>query len=166
MSVVVMVNGEHEATLNDPSDAAAWLKDNCGLPVELFMASPPDVAPALDDLPLTFYWSNSRYEVKQNRVDQTSQSRIQSSDQTRRGVEWFPSYGSNTRRYDNMLVLTRGKNEQIVIGENREIVVEVVEVQGGKVRLGIQAPKEVPVHRREVIERMDEEKRDAEKRVG
>jgi len=58
-----------------------------------------------------------------------------------------------------MLVLTRGKNEQVVIGEGRDIVVEVVEVQGGKVRLGIQAPKDVPVHRREVIDRMDAEKR-------
>ncbi len=57
-----------------------------------------------------------------------------------------------------MLVLTRSKNEQIVIGEDRKIVVEVVEVQGGKVRLGIQAPNEVPVHRREVIDRMDAEK--------
>lgn len=54
-----------------------------------------------------------------------------------------------------MLVLTRGKNEQIVIGENRDIVVEIVEIQGGKVRVGIQAPKDVPVHRREVADRID-----------
>ena len=49
-----------------------------------------------------------------------------------------------------MLVLTRKKNESIVIGEN--IVVMVIEVQGDKVRLGIDAPKEVSVHRREVYE--------------
>ncbi|MBI3468811.1 MAG: carbon storage regulator CsrA [Planctomycetes bacterium] len=49
-----------------------------------------------------------------------------------------------------MLVLSRKKNESIVI--NNEITVTVVEIRGDKVRLGIQAPKEVPVHRREVYE--------------
>lgn len=47
-----------------------------------------------------------------------------------------------------MLVLSRKKNESIVIDEN--IVITVVEVRGDKVRLGIQAPKEVPIHRSEV----------------
>ena len=49
-----------------------------------------------------------------------------------------------------MLVLSRKKNESIVIGEN--IVVMVIEVQGDRVRLGIDAPKEVSVHRREIYE--------------
>ena len=49
-----------------------------------------------------------------------------------------------------MLVLTRKKNESIVIGEN--IVVTMIDVRGDKVRLGIDAPKEVSVHRREVYE--------------
>ncbi len=49
-----------------------------------------------------------------------------------------------------MLVFSRKKNEQIVIGEH--IVVTVVEIRGDKVRLGIEAPKEVPVHRREVYD--------------
>jgi carbon storage regulator len=49
-----------------------------------------------------------------------------------------------------MLVLTRKKNESIIIGDN--IVITVVEVRSDKVRLGIEAPKEVPVHRREVYE--------------
>ncbi len=49
-----------------------------------------------------------------------------------------------------MLVLSRKKNESIVIDEN--IVITVVEIRGDKVRLGIDAPKEVPVHRREVYE--------------
>jgi len=44
-----------------------------------------------------------------------------------------------------MLVLSRKKNESIVI--NNDIVVTVVEIRGDKVRLGIVAPKEVPVHR-------------------
>lgn len=49
-----------------------------------------------------------------------------------------------------MLVLSRKKNESIVINEN--IVITVVEVRGDKVRLGIQAPREVPIHRSEVYE--------------
>ncbi len=51
-----------------------------------------------------------------------------------------------------MLVLSRKKNESIVI--NNEITIVVVEIRGDKVRLGIEAPKEVPVHRREVYEAM------------
>ena len=49
-----------------------------------------------------------------------------------------------------MLVLSRKKNESIVI--NDEITIVVVEIRGDKVRLGVEAPKEVPVHRREVFE--------------
>lgn len=49
-----------------------------------------------------------------------------------------------------MLVLSRKKNESIVI--NNDIVVTVVEIRGDKVRLGIVAPKDVPVHREEVYE--------------
>jgi carbon storage regulator len=49
-----------------------------------------------------------------------------------------------------MLVLSRKKNESIVIDDT--IVVTVVEIRGDKVRLGIKAPKEVPVHRSEVHE--------------
>jgi len=47
-----------------------------------------------------------------------------------------------------MLVLSRHLNESIVIGD--EIVITVCEFRGDKVRLGIVAPKEVPVHRAEV----------------
>ncbi len=49
-----------------------------------------------------------------------------------------------------MLVLTRKREEQIVIADN--IVITVIEIRGGKVRLGIQAPAEIPVHRKEVYE--------------
>lgn len=49
-----------------------------------------------------------------------------------------------------MLVLSRKKNESIVIDDNITIV--VVEIRGDKVRLGVEAPKEVPVHRREVFD--------------
>ena len=49
-----------------------------------------------------------------------------------------------------MLVLSRKHNESIVI--NDQIVVTIVEIRGDKVRLGIEAPKEVPVHRQEVYD--------------
>lgn len=49
-----------------------------------------------------------------------------------------------------MLVLSRKRDERIVIGDN--IVITVVEVRGDKVRLGIEAPNDVPVHRQEVLD--------------
>lgn len=49
-----------------------------------------------------------------------------------------------------MLVLSRKKNESIVI--NNDITVVVVEIRGDKVRLGVEAPKDIPVHRREVYD--------------
>jgi carbon storage regulator len=49
-----------------------------------------------------------------------------------------------------MLVLSRKKNESIVI--NSDIVITIAEIRGDKVRLGIEAPKEVSVHRREVYD--------------
>ena len=49
----------------------------------------------------------------------------------------------------NMLVLSRKPDEQIIIGDG--IVVTVVEIRGDKVRLGIEAPREVSVHRQEVL---------------
>ncbi len=49
-----------------------------------------------------------------------------------------------------MLVLSRKKDESIVI--NNDIKIVVVEIRGDKVRLGVEAPKEVPVHRQEVFD--------------
>ena len=49
-----------------------------------------------------------------------------------------------------MLVLSRKKNESIVI--DNDITIVVVEIRGDKVRLGVDAPKEIPVHRQEVFE--------------
>jgi carbon storage regulator len=49
-----------------------------------------------------------------------------------------------------MLVLSRKKNESIVI--SNDIVITIVEIRGDKVRLGIEAPKDVSVHRMEVYE--------------
>jgi carbon storage regulator len=49
-----------------------------------------------------------------------------------------------------MLVLSRKRDERIVIGDN--IVITIVDVRGDKVRVGIEAPPEIPVHRQEVAE--------------
>lgn len=49
-----------------------------------------------------------------------------------------------------MLVLSRKKNESIVIDD--DITIVVVEIRGDKVRLGVEAPRDVPVHRKEVYE--------------
>lgn len=51
-----------------------------------------------------------------------------------------------------MLVLSRKKNERIRIASN--VIITVVEIRGDKVRLGIDAPKEIPVHREEVYEKI------------
>ena len=55
-----------------------------------------------------------------------------------------------------MLILSRKLGEQIVIADN--IVVTVLEISGGKVRLGIEAPREIPVNRKEVHELIQREK--------
>ena len=47
-----------------------------------------------------------------------------------------------------MLVLSRNENEQIIIGEN--VVITIVRVRGDKVRIGIEAPRDMPVNRMEV----------------
>lgn len=58
-----------------------------------------------------------------------------------------------------MLILTRRTGETINIGNN--ITVTVLGVKGNQVRLGINAPKEIPVHREEVAERIEREKQNA-----
>jgi len=58
-----------------------------------------------------------------------------------------------------MLVLSRQRDESIIIGTN--VVVTIVDIRGDKVRLGIEAPEEIPVHRREVYEAIQRENRRA-----
>jgi len=60
-----------------------------------------------------------------------------------------------------MLVLSRKKNESIIINDN--IVVTVIEIRGDKVRLGIEAPKQVTVHRQEVYEAIHNPNRSLDK---
>jgi carbon storage regulator len=55
-----------------------------------------------------------------------------------------------------MLVLSRQRDESIMIGDNVEII--IVDVRGDKVRLGIAAPKDIPVHRREIYDAIQREK--------
>jgi carbon storage regulator len=47
-----------------------------------------------------------------------------------------------------MLVLSRKKNEKIIINES--IVITVVDVRGDRVRIGIEAPRDIPIHREEI----------------
>jgi len=55
-----------------------------------------------------------------------------------------------------MLVLSRQRDESIMIGDDVEIT--IVDVRGDKVRLGITAPKQIPVHRREIYDAIQREK--------
>lgn len=75
---------------------------------------------------------------------------IDSSLHQARSLRGHDPAGSVSKGAREMLVLSRKKNESIVIDDNITIV--VVEIRGDKVRLGIEAPKEVPVHRREVFD--------------
>jgi len=59
-----------------------------------------------------------------------------------------------------MLVLSRQRDESIMIGDDVEII--IVDVRGDKVRLGITAPKSIPVHRREIYDAIQREKKEKE----
>jgi carbon storage regulator len=65
-----------------------------------------------------------------------------------------------------MLVLSRQKDESIMIGD--EVEITIVDVRGDKVRLGITAPKNIPVHRREIYDAIQREKaqKDSEVHAG
>lgn len=58
-----------------------------------------------------------------------------------------------------MLVLSRQRDESIIIGDN--VVITVVDVRGDKVKLGIEAPQDISVHRREVYEAIRRENQQA-----
>jgi len=63
-----------------------------------------------------------------------------------------------------MLVLSRQRDESIMIGDDVEIT--IVDVRGDKVRLGITAPREIPVHRREIYDTIQREKAAAAAKAG
>lgn len=56
-----------------------------------------------------------------------------------------------------MLILSRYADERIRIGD--DVIVTVVEIRGDKVRLGVDAPREVPVHREEIFQKLAAENR-------
>ena len=58
-----------------------------------------------------------------------------------------------------MLVLSRHRDESIMIGD--DIVLTIVDIRGDKVRLGIDAPQDIPVHRQEVYEAIQRENKKA-----
>ncbi len=58
-----------------------------------------------------------------------------------------------------MLVLTRKKGQSLMIGQDVEIA--VIEIQGDQVRLGINAPKTISIHRKEVFDEIKQENREA-----
>src|SRR5262245_45078867 len=66
-----------------------------------------------------------------------------------RRLETVQALGSHPWKEPQMLVLTRKPQQQIQIG-NRRITVTVLEVRGGRVRLGIEAPEDVTIRRREI----------------
>ncbi len=67
-----------------------------------------------------------------------------------------------------MLVLSRQRGESIIIdlGDGRIIEVVVVDIRGDKVRLGTNAPKDIPVHRKEVFLTIQREQRQAAEPAG
>jgi carbon storage regulator len=62
--------------------------------------------------------------------------------------------------FGEMLVLSRYRNEQILIGD--DVILTIVEIRGDKVRIGIKAPDYVTVHRREVYEAIKREEGEAD----
>ena len=66
---------------------------------------------------------------------------------------------SNASGKNGTLVLSRSQDESVVLGS--EIEIFVVEIRGDKVRIGIEAPKHIPVHRREVYDAIKREKQRA-----
>jgi carbon storage regulator len=70
---------------------------------------------------------------------------------------WGPLVTCGTKESRAMLVLSRHRDESIIINDN--IVVTIVDIRGDKVRLGIQAPTNIPVHRQEIYDAIQREKK-------
>lgn len=61
-----------------------------------------------------------------------------------------------------MLVLTRSTGERLVIGDEGEVVLTVLDVRGTQVRIGVQAPRHIAVHREEIFQRIRDEEKEPE----
>lgn len=68
------------------------------------------------------------------------------------------------RMVNNMLALSRKKGEAIIVNNNVEIT--IIEVKGDQVKLGISAPKSVPIYRKEVYEQIQEANKEAMNSAG
>jgi carbon storage regulator CsrA len=64
--------------------------------------------------------------------------------------------GGNQRRVNKMLILTRRVGEKLIIGE--DVTVTILSLKGNQIRIGIDAPRSVKVHRQEVYERIQKER--------
>jgi carbon storage regulator len=73
----------------------------------------------------------------------------------RRAPSGEPIDPARSKEWIGMLVLSRQRDESIIIGDN--IVITIVDIRGDKVRLGIEAPTEISVHRQEVYELIQRE---------
>lgn len=69
----------------------------------------------------------------------------------------YPAVPKGGKGVDNMLVLTRRAGERIFVGG--DIIITIVDMAPGKVRVGIDAPKDVPIYREEVYERIQANRR-------
>ena len=58
-----------------------------------------------------------------------------------------------------MLILTRAKDQSVIIGSIGEICVSVLEIDKNYVRLGFEAPKNIPIHRSEVYQKIQSEEK-------
>lgn len=57
-----------------------------------------------------------------------------------------------------MLILSRNQSQEIVIGKNAEIRVMVVSIDENQVKLGFTASKDIPIHRYEIFQKLEQEK--------
>ena len=76
--------------------------------------------------------------------------------ESNRDLRYRPGLTGQQKKESKMLVLSRQKDESIIIGD--DIKITIVDVRGDKVRLGINAPRSISVHREEIYEAIQREK--------